>query len=857
MERPQAHYLLGQCLFISFLEHRGIVGNTYRAKHRVQTLRDLVNGHDHTGLTKLLARLKKDFNGDFLDSDSSDTFRWDALDEAAFGCLREFLVRTDIDSKQQSFWTYDFSQIPVELISGIYETFLGNSKHLTGAYYTPRHLALFAVDQAFEGSENPAKEVVYDGACGSGILLTTAYRLMLRTAKNQVRRSLTFHERRQLLLQGIRGSDISETACRVTAFSLYLALLENLMPSDIAQLGIDEQAKLPPLLGKILHGGTSKGEFFSSRNPLAKSGSCSIFLSNPPWYEPKGDEGPLAHDNWLADHQLAAPGRQIAAAFAYKAAMIVRPQGRVCLILPAGLFLSAASQPFLAEWLARFHLDRLVNFSDIRRLLFQEAIHPCVVATGSARASGKPADIRPEEHLIEYWVPKADVSLAFNRLTIHGADRHKLPASSVAANNQSLQALFWGGAHDRALLAKLRMLGTVGALRAPLNRGGRGWIAGKGFHREDKSRESILPGRIAKILFLKANNRPDTPVLDTQLLVPYPASDPKYQKIASKGAHDGKLFDGARVVFPDGVSGDFEMRAFFSNIPFSFQSAVGAIKGPEADADLLRFLAVYLRSPLARYVLLLSTYRMVAERAAVTMQECYSLPFFTPDRHPQPEKASGIVREVAQSMKKIEALDGFHQNLQFEQIQKDLFAAVNRYFGLSATENRLVIEANETLIPSIQPANYESLRTRALSRATGSAIEQYANTLRSELLRLQSKTEGCGELNVGVIANAPSGVAPLGICKVSLAPPQGGKHMVTDDALVMAFLNRLRDGDLVPMQAGKSFSLFSDFVCIADDSIYLIKPLVTRFWMTRAALQDAVEIIRTIREETRYLKGQS
>lgn len=53
----------------------------------------------------------------------------------------------------------------MELLSGIYETFLGGAQREMGAFYTPRHLASLAVDEAFRGIDKPWEEVVLDGAC--------------------------------------------------------------------------------------------------------------------------------------------------------------------------------------------------------------------------------------------------------------------------------------------------------------------------------------------------------------------------------------------------------------------------------------------------------------------------------------------------------------------------------------------------------------------------------------------------------------------------------------------------------------------------------------------------------------------
>lgn len=170
--RHLAELLMGQLLFISYLEHREIVGDTYRKRRNVAALRDLVERMDRDGVQALVDQLRKDFNGDFLGDDRHAP--WTALAVEGFNLLNQFLRRTDMETGQGDFWNYDFSYIPVELLSGLYEKFLKPEQQAKdGAYYTPRNLAMLAVDQAFMTSPDPLAETIFDGACGSGILLTT------------------------------------------------------------------------------------------------------------------------------------------------------------------------------------------------------------------------------------------------------------------------------------------------------------------------------------------------------------------------------------------------------------------------------------------------------------------------------------------------------------------------------------------------------------------------------------------------------------------------------------------------------------------------------------------------------------
>ena len=114
--RRMAELLMGQVLFVSYLEHREIVASTYRERRNVAPLHDLVSAADRQGLWSLIECLQSDFNGDFLSGDSHDP--WTALTEHGFYLINQFLRRTDMRTGQRDFWNYDFSYIPVELLSG-------------------------------------------------------------------------------------------------------------------------------------------------------------------------------------------------------------------------------------------------------------------------------------------------------------------------------------------------------------------------------------------------------------------------------------------------------------------------------------------------------------------------------------------------------------------------------------------------------------------------------------------------------------------------------------------------------------------------------------------------------------------
>ena len=342
----------------------------------------------------------------------------------------------------------------------------------------------------WKGVVDPSQETVFDGTCGSGILLTTAFRRMLGHAQAARGEPLNLVERIALLKSRIFGSDVSEPACRVSAFSLYLSLLEELVPRDLVELTSAPNVKLPELLGSNLIAG-KPGDFFAATNPFAGRAKFSVLLSNPPWSEPDdlraAGEAPLGYEAWAKREGRALVRRQIAAAYAQRAVDSVTANGRLVLILPASLLLAPTSQPFLVDWLSRVRPERLINFGDMRRQLFAAADHGCVVIVARPR-DPQARPVVPVSEVFDYWVPKVDVSLAFGRLTLHTSDRARVQTQELIQDNAVLRYRTWGTEADVRLVRRLLREGTIEELAEQ-----RGWAIGKGFNRTRHNSPKLSP----------------------------------------------------------------------------------------------------------------------------------------------------------------------------------------------------------------------------------------------------------------------------------------------------------------------------------------------------------------------------
>jgi hypothetical protein len=839
--------LLCRLVFACYLFDRGIVGESYLtalglggAAHLRDILRIRPTTKARGALYKLFQKLGEDFNGDLFAANLSTESK--LVSAAAIERVDEFFCGIS-EHGQQAFWPYDFKYIPVEAVSAIYERFLHADAREEGSYYTPRYLAENVLDVALAKAPSLLGLRYLDPACGSGIFLVGLFNRIaeewrrLHPGAQNDRRA---RELRTILCTNLAGVDINPTACRITAFSLYLAYLDQLSPRDIQEFQ-QKGHKLPRLVrvhpfeeGEV-EGNIWCGDFFASDEAYPRD--VDIVVGNPPWGSTATDDTLAAI--WAADGDrfLPLPDKQIATAFMWKAADHVRPSGGVCLILPHGTVFNQSSTAlaFQRAFFRRYAVELVLNLVDYQFFLFSEARHPAIVMRYRNDQPNR------ADHVIEYWAPKADWLVMLGEvIAIAPEDRSRVPLTELLADLDEKDApqiwkqRYWATSRDRRLLSRLslypRLRDRVRLLREPAF--GKPWVMAVGLQPvrqgddPTRSREVELPSR----RFVEASS---SRRLSLFLLAEDCATLPEASFTARDGSNtDTTVFRAPHVLVTKGFTG-----VAFADFDVAFQDFLRGIHGPQADRELLILLAAYLGSPLAKYFLFHTSSNWGVTRQQIHVNELLRLPFIAPDDTRDQTRAWGIVRKVVDIMESAagEVARPFSDRdgivvAAHEAIEPLL----NEYFDVLPEERVLVQDTLNVSVPSFRPTR----RRRSIPTIQPSTSAERNRYVQRVCETLNDWATGLSRVHGEALASTERGIGVAVLKKTAAraAPrqvPQGIEQV----------LAQLRDAVASRLN---TFELFRGVKVFDGDLLYIVKPMARRFWTETAALNDADEIVGTI-----------
>ena len=633
------------------------------------------------------------------------------------------------------------------------------------------------------------------------------------------------------------------SACQITAFSLYLAFLDQLSPPDIQKLlgkweRLPHLVSLPGELTETSSAGTIRcADFFTEAATVIQE--MDVIIGNPPWGSVKKNAPTTDAEKWCADpnRKCEHPNREKSIPFIWKAPAHLKWNGKVCFILPHGILFnhSETALRFQRSLLLTHAVDRVVNLTDFQFFLFEESKAPALVISYRKE---KPSN---NSHAVHYWAPKADWKIIQSEvLTISPQDRSKLMLREILDDLKSDDApliwkeRFWATPRDRRLVGRLLLMPRLQEIVSQPGRGpAKRWTIAEGFQPFGEND----PDSSQKLLTLPSDNfiEATNPNINLFVLDCDCQTLPSNQVSTRRLIRDTSIFTAPHVLVSQGFS-----HVAFSDVDVSFRHALRGIHGPTLDRNLLVFLAAYLRSNLAKYFVFHTSSNWGVSRAKVHVEELIRLPFPLPENTHDATRCKVIVQEAATIVTSAMATasrDLSNRTSIVHQAQNALEPLIEEYFDIDDVERMLISDTMQVIIPSFRPSrNKPDVPTITHSDAS---FRVAYSTLLCERLNNWAKNDYRIHATISVDAAIGVGIVVLEKTRRSETPTplsaSNGELLKTLDSLQHT----------AEKNCG-SFELLSGLKVFHKNLLYITKPLGQRFWTATAALNDADEIAATI-----------
>ena len=393
---------LDRIVFLRFAEDR----NIERYGDLQKTIK---SGEYYKNLLRIFHIAEQKYDSGFFDFDR-DTISTNVV-------IDDTVIKSIVTEFYYPICPYEFSVLPVEILGGAYERFLGKRIVLSrsgrrarieekpevckagGVYYTPQYIVDYIVENTVGRftEKNTPKEVskikIVDPACGSGSFLIGAYHYLLSWHKNYYTEhckpskghknhpltpsgELTISEKKRILLNNIYGVDLDGIAVEVTKLSLLLKCMEGETKESIeAHQKLFHDRVLPDLDENIKCGNSlididyyeNELDFGEERRikpfswqknfpAVFKQGGFDCVIGNPPYVSIRTTDFNTAIKPYFKSRYKLAVGQyDLYALFIERAETILVEGGRCGFIMPKRM---ATNENF--RQLRRFYRSRLL-----------------------------------------------------------------------------------------------------------------------------------------------------------------------------------------------------------------------------------------------------------------------------------------------------------------------------------------------------------------------------------------------------------------------------------------------------------------------------------------------------------------
>lgn len=843
-DRSLSHALIGKCVYLQYLRARKILSDRKLAEWGVKWDQFFSRNASLTTFLAVLQKLKEWLNGSVFPLSDS------AIAQVGERCLQKVVGAFRGDSPDGQlhldFEAYDFSFIPIETLSVIYEQFLHAGENepaesegkARGAYYTPLPLVGFVIDRLNQVKPLTEGMRILDLTCGSGAFLVHCYRRIVEQYRRRAKQRIRPVQLRQLLTDHIFGIDSDADACQLAELSLIMTLLDYVEPPDLTSTTF----KLPELSGKNIVRGDAFDEGCIGALAMGRE-KCDWIVGNPPWKELKGIDPQLLDRSeqlafrWMAAHKEDRPtgGNQVAEAFAWRARDMVAGDGAVGLVMPAMTLFKYESRMFRSEFFRSTRVWAVANFANLAEVLFagRSRVPPAAFFFSPLPSQGGelPETVEVYSPLVVNEVPNRQQGKRRTRdkiwnITVNASEIRDIPYYEVLDGDALPWKLAsWGSGKDRKLLSSIssrfqsvRALEEAGHLS--VSQGMELRIQPKGHAQGGVERHPELAGR--KILNVERLRR-------KKYLFHFPAEAletiPENSAYVRKGRfeHPFEVCQPPHIVV--GVARTFAIYGDQFLVVPPRQIGISSSKG---NAAFLKALSLYLISDFVRYQQVLTSPQFGVQRAVSTLRALRNLPVpFGPDS----DLSSWV--ELHGKLAQASAQDD-PDSTTLSDLVHELNVLTNLALRL---DDRGIVIVHDFVHVRMCLLDGKT-GTPAVRQPTVPELEAYAARLKSELDSFLGDA-GPTRHTVRIVFSTNFGMVRIDVEPHHVHGPEIQVFAATDE-----MARELQTMQSLLRERGSQWIYFNRNLRIYDGTTtYIAKPMQRLHWLESQAMLDANEII--------------
>jgi len=691
-----ANALLGRIIFIRYLIDRKVSLNFENKRQPLsnEDLKKILTSK--TRMYNLFKYLKsKDgFNGDWFPiEDEEDSL----VDERHLNILYKLIDGVDLKTNQGSlFDIYDFSIIPIEFISNVYESFIGEqNQKKSGAYYTPTFLVdyilKYTVDDYFKNNPKEYNCKVLDPACGSGIFLVeTLRKLINQYEKVPENPPISSKQIIKLVKDNIYGIDYNENALQISVFSLYLTMLDYQNPSDIAEF------KFPYLLKSDKNNNPNffNNDFFDTDagyNEVLKKKKLNFIIGNPPYGKSTINKDSFA-DEYVKSNKISIANRDIVQPFMVRVKDLASKDTKISFIVTSKVLYNLQTKEFRTkEFFNQFKVNHIFELSSVRKEIFENANVPVSIIFYEHSSE---EDVLT--NIINYISMKPSPYFEkLKLLLLSKSDFKKVSQSKLLENDYLWRILVYGSYLDFNFIKRLQSFDTID--------------------------ESIENQNDKQGITLKGKDKNPTleylgmPYIQTKNFKPFyiQKSSLEWKEEIAHRKKSRNFFNAPSLLVSKGISLSLDLKVGILKEDSIFTDSISSLKHKNMD-DLYGMMGL-LSSSFFKYFIINTGSSIGIEREQVHNPEKFSLPYV----HDM---------NVIQSARDIEeySKNEFAQyDKEFNDLKNRLNEDVLKSFHLSNQEKVLVDYANSIMIPWIMKKDYSIAFKKYIYK--DKKIEDYIN----------------------------------------------------------------------------------------------------------------------------------